>query len=94
MARVWMLWHGGASYAAPDVSKREDCEAFDSLREALADFCARPGSRYYSAVERRPAGDGGPSAHIFFADPFGRRDPYPDRVLFFGPKGGLRMEPG
>lgn len=93
MARVWFLWHGGASYAAPDASRREDCEAFASLREALADFAARPGASFYPDCNRVPPDDGGPSAHLFFADPYKDSDPYPDRVLSFGPRGGLRMVP-
>lgn len=94
MARVWILWHGGASYVAPDPMRREDCEAFASLREACADFAGRPGASFYPACNRAPPDDGGPTGWIFFSDPFGNGNAYPDRVLTFGPRGGLRMEPG
>jgi hypothetical protein len=94
MAKVWMLWHGGASYSAPDTFNRRDCEAFASLRGAREDFARRPGDSYYPGCEAVPVEAGGPSAWIFFSDPFNSGDAYPDRVLSFGPRGGVRMENG
>jgi hypothetical protein len=89
---VWMLWHGGSSYAVGYVA--DDTEHFDTLKEALRSFDARADSSntYYPCVEREPADEGGQSAWIFFYDPRGERDPYPDRILEYGPRGGLRLE--
>lgn len=91
----WMLWHGGASYAHGDIVA--DIEHFDSLRAAMRSFDSRADSwnTYYPCVEREPAENGGQSAWIFFADPNdpanGPRDPYPDRILEYGPRGGLKV---
>jgi hypothetical protein len=89
-----MWWHGGASYASGTIA--EDTEAFESLDAAKRSFDARADSwnTYYPCVERVPVDDGGPSAWIFFADPNedrGQGEPYPDRILEYGPRGGLRL---
>jgi hypothetical protein len=95
--KVWMLWHGGASYAAGDIM--EDIEEFDSLRAAARNFDNRADSwnTYYPCVEREPQEEGGQSAWIFFHDPRdesnGPGDPYPDRILEYGPRGGVRITP-
>lgn len=94
MAKVWMLWHGGASYAAPDQFNQEDCEEFASLKEAREEFASRPGSSYCPACDTVPPEAGGPSAWLCFADPFEHGDIYPDRVLSFGPRGGVVMGRG
>ena len=94
MARVWMLWHGGASYAAPDQFNRRDCDEFASLKEARDEFASRPGDSYYPGCNAVPVDDGGPSGWIFYADPFQDGDLYPDRILSFGPRGGVRIERG
>jgi len=80
--QVWALWHGGASYAVGTVDR--DCEEFDSLRaakrvlEARADF-----DPHYPCVDES-------SMLIWFSDPRGVQDPYPDRELTIGPRGGVR----
>lgn len=93
--KVWMLWHGGVNYSHGYIA--DDTEAFESLAEAKRVFDSRADSwnTYYPCVDRIPAEDGGPSAWIFFYDPNaeenGPGDPYPDRVLEYGPRGGLRL---
>lgn len=80
---VYMQWHGGYSYAGFG-----DTETFPSIREAVAEFRhrARGGDRYYPCVE-------GSVAWLFFSDPAECvGDPYPDRVLEEGPRGGVRVE--
>jgi len=89
---VWMLWHGGSSYAAPDQFQREDVEPFDSLAQAKDTFASRLHDRRFPCVSQVPPDDGGPTAHLHFADPFEDGDPYPDLILTFGPRGGLRCE--
>jgi hypothetical protein len=89
--QVWMLWHGGSSYASPRMP--EDLERFDSIAEAKRSFDARADSSatFYPCVEREPSEDGGQSAWLYFYDPSGVRDPYPDRILEYGPRGGLMV---
>lgn len=93
--KCWMLWHGGSSYAHGYVA--DDTEEFDSLKDAIRSFDARADSSntYYPCVERTPEDEGGQSAWIFLYDPNdesnGPGDPYPDRILEYGPRGGLRV---
>jgi hypothetical protein len=95
--KVWMLWHGGTNYAAGYIE--DDIEAFDSIKECERSFDRRADSwnTYYPCVERDPAENGGQSAWLFFYDPNdeanGVRDPYPDQILEYGPRGGLRRTP-
>lgn len=87
--KVWMLWHGGSSYAHGSIE--DDVEEFASLKAAKDAFAARADfDPYYPCVSDDA------SAWIFFHDPNdegnGPGDPYPDRVLEFGPRGGVRVE--
>ena len=88
-----MLWHGGSGWAHGYVC--DDVERFDSLREAKRAFDSRTRDPYYPCVSDEPAQDGGPSAWIFFYDPNdpanGTGDAYPDRVMEFGPRGGVQV---
>lgn len=89
--RVYMLWHGGESYAP---SALDDVEVFDTIKDAIADFDARADgwNKYYPCVTRDPE-DGGQSAWIYFGAPPDPDDPYPDEVWEYGPRGGLRRTP-
>lgn len=84
---VWMLWHGGSSYAVADQMNRDDCEEFATLEAALDEFESRPGDSFYPCVSRDSAENGGPSAWICFADPFQRSDLYPDATIEFNARG-------
>lgn len=84
--KTWMLWSGGVSYGPGTID--EDTEEFHSLSACKEAFYRRergPYDPYYPCVE-------GSSAHVFFSDPRGVSDPYPDRVLSIGPRGGLLVE--
>ena len=91
--RCWMLWHGGSSYSVGSIP--EDLEAFETLADARSAFRARAESfdPYYPCCHPETVEDGGPSAWLFLAYPDGR-DPYPDRILECGPRGGLLEYPG
>jgi hypothetical protein len=84
---VFMLWHGGSSYAVADQMNRENCERFDTLADALAEFESRPGDSYTPCVSRELPDAGGPSAWICYADPFGVGDVYPDATIQFNERG-------
>ena len=82
--KVWMLWHGGSSYAH---SAMEDVEEFYSFKTAKEVFWSREEQYdpYYPCVEES-------SASIYFHDPRETCDPYPDRQLSIGPRGGVKVE--
>ncbi len=90
---VWMLWHGGSSYAVADQMRREDCERFDTLADALADFEDRPDDGFYPCVGRLLPDAGGPSAWICYTDPFGAGDVQPDATLQFNERGTATVSP-
>ena len=85
--RCWMMWHGGSSYGAGTIP--DDLETFDSIADAVSAFRSRAEifDPYYPCVYSDTVEDGGPSAWLFLAFPDGR-DPYPDRVIEYGPRGG------
>lgn len=87
----WMLWHGGSSYAAPEIPR--DLEHFDSLRAARDAFW-RYGDQdpYRPCVIEDTPEMGGAEGWIFLYDPSEVADPYPDRILNYGPRGGVRLE--
>lgn len=86
-----MLWHGGASYAEPEV---DDAEEFDSLQELCDAFERRTWSSetYYPCVSDDQPEEGGPVGWVFLSDPREHAgDLYPDRLINFGPRGGVRV---
>ena len=83
--KVWGMFHGGGNYAHPYV--REDTEHFDSLAKAKEEFLYR--CRYDL---RYPCTGNDATMTIWYRDPREERDPYPDRLLSFGPREGLRDE--
>lgn len=83
--KVWAAWHGGPSYAAPYIP--EDLETFDSLKAAANETWRRQETSdpYYPVVEDS-------EMWVYFRDPTNERDPYPDRIITIGPRGGIRIE--
>jgi hypothetical protein len=74
-------------YSQPDI---EDAEQFESVAQARAAF-----ERRTSGCDRRyPCTSEDASMLLYFYDPTAEdvRDPYPDRRLYLGPRGGVRME--
>lgn len=96
--KVTMYWYGGSSYAVPDVHDESGrhAEVFCSLAAAKREFISRASSHYYPGVSECEPADGGPEAHIFAGK--SRKHPvigeeYPDMIMRFGPRGGVRVEP-
>lgn len=83
--KVWGLWWGGASYAAGYVA--DDTEEFRSIREALEETARRASGTdsHYPMVRDS-------EMHVFLSDPRNSDDPYPDRIIRQGPRGGWRVE--
>ena len=91
--KVTMFWSGGSSYACFDVHSSDDAEVFDSLDGAKRAFRNRTQDAFYPCVDDSSPEDGGPEAWIFFGEShpvIGQE--YPDRVLRFGPRGGVVCE--
>lgn len=91
MSKVVMVWYGGREYGHPE---EEDGEEFSSLSAAKRAFAARTSwDHYYPNVEECPPEEGGPEGYIYF----GTLQSWcpangADRVLSFGPRGGIRAE--
>jgi hypothetical protein len=81
---TYALWHGGSSYAVPTVP--EDVEQFDSIKAATDAFW-----RYGDHDPYRPCVDSDAEMWLFFAFP-DERDAYPDRIVKYGPRGGIVVE--
>lgn len=91
---VFGLWHGGSSYSVGTVD--EDVEQFPDLDTAKAEFMTRFASGrcntfYYlseNADERQgldtPAVDAACEMLLWYADPRGVQDPYPDALMRLG----------
>ena len=88
---VWMLWSGGVNYSSPYP---DQAERFSSLHAAVWEFSRRTEheSSYYPGAYPEPVDAGGPSATITFGPQPPGGDFYPDRVLSFGPRGGVRVQ--
>lgn len=78
---VWCLWHGGHSYAVPEIPR--DVERFESIDDALA-ACE---SRYANRDRSTPCVDETSGMAVYFADPSDSRDPYPDELIDRGRHG-------
>lgn len=100
MSTWYGLWHGGSGYAPSDPTL--DIERFDSLQhaqDALYDRCRSGGSypEHFAFINREPEtvltpGVAEEQTEILL---FGFPDcaeAYPDRRVFFGPRGGVRSE--
>jgi len=84
---IYMIWFGGSSYAFPDLET--DVECFGSIKAARSAFEERIHSSFFPCVSQALPEEGGPEAWLYFGDPRKQRDPYPDRTLSFGPRGGV-----
>jgi len=99
--RVYGQWFGGSSYSVPQVD--EEVEVFASMSEAYTRFSDRYWFGYsfdqpftfadgQTVSTRTPCVDLSAEMRLYFTDPREMRDPYPDRVVSFGPHGGVRVE--
>lgn len=100
--QVWAYWTGGSSYANWEIDK--DLETFRSLTAAKNAFEDRWSHGYSFSMKceyvNRPAEsnlmpcvDENSYMWVYFADPTGKEDQYPDRIIEFGPKGGIQVNP-
>ena len=83
--KVWALWHGGSSYAVPSIP--DDLEEFTSIGAARETFWSRADwDPQYPCVENS-------SMVLYFHNPTEDQDPYPDREVTMGPRGGVQVGP-
>lgn len=80
------LWYGGSDYSAPDGHDPRDCEQFDSLKAVKRAFESRADHDPY-----RPCVDEETTEfHVYFGREYHENGP--DRIVRFGPRGGVRVE--
>lgn len=98
---VWYgVWHGGGGYAV--LERESEIERFESLqhaKDALYDRCRIGGSTpaHFAFINREPETVLTPAVQEEDTDIwlFGFPDcaeAYPDGRVFFGPRGGVRIE--
>ena len=84
--KVWGLFHDPGSYAHPELS---DAEPFTSISHARNVFHHRVngGDSYYPGVSHQA------ELHLYLGGhPDEMQDPYPDRIIKKGPRGGTNVE--
>lgn len=98
---VYALWHGGYSYGLSDgwdglewfpslaAARRAHRDRYDSngLRRVRFAYVEREPEWYYV-----PAVDASAEMLVWYWDPRTSADPYPDRLVRFGPRGGIIAE--
>ena len=85
MSKYYAHWYGGGNYSAPSMS--DNPEYFDSLEEIKREFWSRRHTDLHY-----PLVGGESEYHVFKYDPRQVDDAYPDYVISFGPRGGVRVE--
>ena len=69
---VWFVWHGGGNYSVGYLP--DDLETAGSVADVI-EVCE---DRKANRDGRTPCVDVSSCAHVFYADPTGNQDPYPD----------------
>lgn len=86
--KVKALWFGGGSYSAPSPELNpDDLEEFSSMKQAADVFYCRAENR----DGRTPLVEES-EMQIFFCGHPAEAEYYPDRIIRFGPRGGVRIE--
>ena len=85
--KVYGLWYGGSSYACPSIYNQADVEKFESIEDAKQTLF----SRYANYNGSTPAVTQESNIQLFFFEQGSVRE-YPDRIIYFGPRGGIRVE--
>jgi hypothetical protein len=83
-------WWGFSAILPSNRERNLDHEK--SLDVLVKSFDRRRLDSYYPCVSDETPEDGGPEGHLFFQDPTEHADLYPDRIVRYGPRGGLVVE--
>lgn len=84
--KVYGLFHGGYSYAHPELNQAEEFASIKHAKQTMADRASGRDRRF-------PAVDEGAEMHLYKGNPADMRDPYPDRIIRRGKRGAWRAEP-
>ena len=85
--KVYGLWYGGSNYSVGYVDS--DIEVFESIEAAKATLV----TRYFNRNGQFPGVSFDETEiQLYFYDPTHFHDPYPDRIIKFGPRGGIVVE--
>ena len=97
--KIYAQWFGGGSYGWGDDL---DIESFNNLAEAKREFGFRhsnPHVRHVFHFTNKlqeqfycPVVDESSEMWVFFGNPTGSGDKYPDRIIKIGPRGGIVVE--
>ena len=71
---VFILWHGGASYAPGYVADHTEVLPVADVVSIMLD-------RYFNRDGSTPCVDESSEAHVWFSDPRELADPYPDALV-------------
>lgn len=98
---LYALWHGGNGFSRGDLER--DLETFPNRAALKAAFLSRrengswqPQDVHYADGRTEsvimPDVSDDAEAHVFLSDPRGSDDPYPDFIVSFGPRGGVKID--
>lgn len=91
--KVWGLFHGGANYSCGSVHNDRDVEEFAGISSVVDTLWIRVTGR----DDAHRLADDTAEFHVWMTDPRaaandGMAVEYPDRRVFVGPRGGIRVE--
>ena len=100
--KVYGLWYGGANYTGSSYKYLEVFDSIEYLKEEFYDryHCSK-GYFQYAAESDDTGPSGGTGTPcvtkeqeiwVWFEKPEDNGDLYPDKILSFGPKMGIRLE--
>ncbi|HTF53579.1 MAG TPA: hypothetical protein VK735_39555 [Pseudonocardia sp.] len=103
MMTLFALWNGGSSYGPSYLD--DHLETFPSMAAAREAFADRANIGYWQPqtftyangrtdTTLTPSVDDRASMSLYLSDPRETSDPYPDRLVEFGPRGGVRVSHG
>ena len=86
--KVYGIWYGGSSYVVPSIYNEDDIEEFDSLEDAKGTLY----SRHNGCGGYTPCVTDESEIHLWRENPYETGQEYPDKIISFGPRGGIRVE--
>lgn len=83
--KYYGLFHGGHSYAHPELDQAEEFSSIAHARRTMAERASGRDRKF-------PTVDETAEMHLYAGNPAEMRDPYPDRVIKRGKRGSWRAE--
>lgn len=81
---VWAAWHGGPNYSPTPTDEAEPFPSLAAVRAMMTDRADNRDGTTPCVTDDEVT--------VWFYDPREEADPYPDRLLTRGPRGGIRVE--